>query len=68
MLAVRFHWPFSTFYDNQINYNFLYPRHDATWGLGGLKTPHFFRDKNFLTLFLIFEKNHYESMKYEINV
>ena len=34
MLAVRFHWLFSTLYDNQINYIFMYLRHDASGGLG----------------------------------
>ena len=32
MLAVRFHWPFSTLYDNQINYIFMYLWHDALVG------------------------------------
>ena len=61
MLAVRFHGPFPTLYDNQINHIFMYLRHDAIWGLRAkAPPPHFFRDKTFSTLFYLIFKIKYE--------
>ena len=57
MLAVRFHGPFPTLYDNQINYIFMYLRHDATWGLRAKAPPPTFSEiKLFRPSFILFLK------------